>query len=958
MAPTTNNIEFREFQTKTLGWFYSACVDSQNPDVFYIVGRCTDEGQGSNECYIAKINKSDLSINIDKIYGGSGADAFLGVCEYGDFVYAVGRTASEGQGSYDGLIIKFKKSDLSISARKIYGGASSDSFQACATDGVYVYAAGETASEGTGGTQSLIVEFNVADLTINARKFGDHAAATEYWGVKTDGTNVFACGSYTAGSNKQFLLEKFDINGLANMDSDIGTAWANGDANLWEIALDTNYIYCCGHYRPDGSSAYRGVVVKFNKSDLAVNTAKKLTPNNTSHLTHFFSIAVDADKVYVVGDTNNEGEGGYDGLISILNKSDLSEEQSKLFGKTSDAQDEGFGGIVADSKFIYTASNNEFAGIAADFIFKFSTNLLITGAGGGYTVLAISTNTWSALTLAMSASTVTATNSTLTLANGTDTLADSSVTQAALSTIGTAAFSTYTNGDRILSVVQTETPFEDTAVIHLDNADKTFSALNMRGARVQLGFGFDSNYSNVPDMWVVRQEDISYQGHLITRLSLIGGWSRLAMLRVMGDAIAVANSTGSDTIKEAIEARMLNGMFLIEDSGDGLEDVVPNALYETFTPRRLIIQELIGLTDNLLFMRDSDMHMLKRNTSQQHQITGTVSGTFTKSELVTQAVTNATGKFVYQTATYIVIEAETGTFTISANQLSGGVSGATVSNPSAIAAFDYLYGPLAGAHGFYQYVRSQSVLEANRVMAVDKLPDTDATQHNWLGTVNDTADQTTFDLTTMIFEDPSIVDQQTANDAAASRLAHIVEEATGGILIAPMNCGQEMYDYIQVDDDRAGFTSGENDEESHRVGSIVRKYSPGVFTIELGFGGLTWARPDDLDLETVLDELAAAVSRGPEGVIPLDEDLSPSLPPSDFKMPEPPPTMFGGRETIQQPFTGPEREAAMSIESANIGESKTRQLTVKEIKQAMPWLSERELKKLRRLQQQQGWSRR
>ncbi|KKK85751.1 hypothetical protein LCGC14_2770160, partial [marine sediment metagenome] len=416
-------------------------------------------------------------------------------------------------------------------------------------------------------------------------------------------------------------------------------------------------------------------------------------------------------------------------------------------------------------------------------------DLRITGAGGGYTVSAISTNAWSALTLAMSASTVTATNSTLTLANATDTLADSSVTQAALQTIGTTAFTTYTNSDRILSVVQTETPFEDTAVIHLDNADKTFSALNLRGALIKLGFGFDSEYSNVPNMWVARQEDISYQGHLITRLSLIGGWSRLAMLRVMGDAIAVANSTGSDTIKEAIEARMLNGMLLIEDSGDGLEDVVPNALYETFTPRRLIIQELIGLTNNLLFMRDSDMHMLKRNTSQQHQITGTISGTFTRGELITQATTNATGKFVYQTATYIVIEAETGTFTISANQLSGADSGATVSNPSAIAAFDYLYGPLAGAHGFYQYVRSQSVLEANRVMAVDKLPDTDATQHTWLGTVNDTADQTAFDLTTMIFEDPSIVDQQTANDAAASRLAHIVEEATGGILIAPMNCG-------------------------------------------------------------------------------------------------------------------------------------------------------------------------
>jgi len=67
-------------------------------------------------------------------------------------------------------------------------------------------------------------------------------------------------------------------------------------------------------------------------------------------------------------------------------------------------------------------------------------------------------------------------------------------------------------------------------------------------------------------------------------------------------------------------------------------------------------------------------------------IVGTITGTFTVGETVTQAVTLATGivDVANTGATTVYIRPLTGTFTVSANTITGGSSGATVANPSAI----------------------------------------------------------------------------------------------------------------------------------------------------------------------------------------------------------------------------------------------------------------------------------
>jgi len=67
-------------------------------------------------------------------------------------------------------------------------------------------------------------------------------------------------------------------------------------------------------------------------------------------------------------------------------------------------------------------------------------------------------------------------------------------------------------------------------------------------------------------------------------------------------------------------------------------------------------------------------------------IVGTITGTFTVGETVTQASTSATGivDVANSGATTVYIRSLSGLFTVSANTITGGSSGATVANPSAI----------------------------------------------------------------------------------------------------------------------------------------------------------------------------------------------------------------------------------------------------------------------------------
>jgi len=364
-------------------------------------------------------------------------------------------------------------------------------------------------------------------------------------------------------------------------------------------------------------------------------------------------------------------------------------------------------------------------------------------------------------------------------------------------------------------------------------------------------------YSNVPDLYVAAQEDISINGKLYTKLICMGDWGRMDKNKIMGDSIAAGFDFGTDTVQEIIEGNTYDAMLMADmtaevndDDADGTEDSkVPGLKYEVWVSKRKVIQDSVELTTNLAKLRGDELFLVADTTGEQQRLTGTLDGELTAGETVTGSSSGATGKFVYQNvasgAGYIVIESINGTW-----ETSEDAEGASYKCGSITSIDDehYLY-ELDGTntHNIYEHHRIQSLLQANRVICVDKLPDNSETKHTYSGTVNDTDDQAIFGVVTYVFEDPSVTSNEEAEASATAMLTHFQSDAFGGYIKAPMNCGQEMHDIVKVTDSRGGWTG--DDVIEGRVGGIIREFKAweGVYTIELTIGGL-WVPPPPLDL--------------------------------------------------------------------------------------------------------------
>jgi len=348
-------------------YFHGICEDG---DYIYAVGQGYSSIIGKYCALIVKFNKSDLSIAIEKVYGLTGGDYFESVYADGDYIYAVGAAFSEGEGSYDGLLIKFNKSDLSIDARKVYGGTEADYFESVHTDTNYVYVAGYTKSEGEGDSDALIIKFNKSDLSIDARKV--------YGGTGRD--------------------------------------------RLESIYVDGEYVYVVGDTQSEGDATVNTLIIKFNKSDLSIDARKVYGGTDSAY---FYAVSCSGDFLYIAGASGYQGEGYWNALMIKFNKSDLTINKAKIYG--AEKSEVFYGGYV-NGDYIYAAgySYNEAQGLTDCLVMEFTKAVIPAGTyqsspeaftyQDGDTTLADS-----ALTLA---------DSDLTLADSALTLADSDLTLA------------------------------------------------------------------------------------------------------------------------------------------------------------------------------------------------------------------------------------------------------------------------------------------------------------------------------------------------------------------------------------------------------------------------------------------------------------------------------------------------------------------------------------------------
>ena len=285
----------------------------EDNDYIYVVGYSQQE-----DCIIIKFNKADLSININKKYYGTGIGHFFAITQDTNYIYAVGETQSEGQGIYDALIIKFNKSDLSISARKIYGGSDYDRFRGVTQDTNYVYAVGKTQSEGVGGTEALIIKFNKSDLSINTKKTYGGASSDTFYDAIIDGNYVYAAGiTYSEGQgNGDALIVKFNTSDLSISARKV----YGGDKTdrIEAIVAGDDFLYCAGRISSGINTYQAGLIAKIQKSDLSLKIVKALE-GFTFCL--FYAADIDSEYLYFVGHIYPETqETNYDAIILKLNK--------------------------------------------------------------------------------------------------------------------------------------------------------------------------------------------------------------------------------------------------------------------------------------------------------------------------------------------------------------------------------------------------------------------------------------------------------------------------------------------------------------------------------------------------------------------------------------------------------------------------------------------------------------
>jgi len=427
-------------------YFFSVYADS---NYIYAAGYTESEGPGAYDALLVKFNISDLSIASRKVYGGGSYDRFYSVYADSSYIYAAGYTWSEGQGGSDALLVKFNISDLSITSKKVYGGGSYDCFYSVYADSSYIYAAGETWSEGQGSYDALLVKFKISDLSIASRKVYGGGNSEQFYSVYADSSYIYAAGeTWSEGQgNGDALLVKFKISDLSITSKKV---YGGGSYDRFNsVYADSSYIYAAGFTKSEGQGGSDALLVKFKISDLSIASRKVYGGGGYDC---FNSVYADSNHIYAAGFTKSEGQGGYDALLVKFNISDLSIAARKVYGA---GNYDRFDSVYADSNHIYAAgwTESEGQGDYDALLVKFNIALpagTATDSCGLVCQDSILTLADSGLTL--DDSNLTLDDSALTLADSGLTLADSGLTLATCGWSGTLSSTNLLSGQGLATI--------------------------------------------------------------------------------------------------------------------------------------------------------------------------------------------------------------------------------------------------------------------------------------------------------------------------------------------------------------------------------------------------------------------------------------------------------------------------------------------------------------------------
>ena len=357
---------------------------------------------------------------------------------------------------------------------------------------------------------------------------------------------------------------------------------------------------------------------------------------------------------------------------------------------------------------------------------------------------------------------------------------------------------TYTR-TRIKEVDHTEEPHRQSAQFILHNADRALNGLDLKGFKAVISWGVSTYYSACAPLWVAHQQYFSSPGRLTCELSLAGIPNLLAEDRASGDYTPTASDT--KTIKTLITE--IAGATLSVYSHCTAYTVIydsEDSIINTFQPK-----DSFRIT-----IRQTRLEKIKELIS------------YTGCVMRVQADGNI----------HIFVPVTTGT------------------------TYDYVYDdiPGLGYHTFFSKALRYALVVPNKE-TVKSRPDE---------AVSYTGTATHADFSLLPIEDfhrltvTSNAQALAIAQAILSQKALLAQTGSGGV---PMNCGQEIYDYIKITDRR------QQDTKVGNVGFLRRTYraeEPKAWLMQLAFGRV------DLGglLGTALPGLAGKGGEGGEPGIP------------------------------------------------------------------------------------------
>ena len=336
--------------------------------------------------------------------------------------YVVGLSSSTGAGGSDSLLVKYESSGAVLWQRSLGQTGAEEGLGVALDSANNVYIAGLTTSQGAGSNDVLIAKYNSSGTLQWQRVLGGTGAEFGISIALDSEGNAYILGKSTIGGILYFLLAKYNSSGTLQWQRTLGGSGADDGEG---IAIDSsNNIYLVGATTSAGAGSRDFLIAKYNSSgtlqwqrilgSVEEEFGRAITLDNLGNL-------------YLTGYGFSTGRGNQDILIAKYNSSGTIQWQRRIASTGNEAG----AGLAFHSGTIYVTGNTNATGEGGYDVLlaKLPSDGSLTGTyvlDGVDMVYSASSLTAATSTLTASTSTLTAATSTLTAA--TSTLTDSTAT--------------------------------------------------------------------------------------------------------------------------------------------------------------------------------------------------------------------------------------------------------------------------------------------------------------------------------------------------------------------------------------------------------------------------------------------------------------------------------------------------------------------------------------------------